>query len=41
MDVGTDMIILVKTNKKGLSKDNIERTRDWLGGSYLVLKINY
>ena len=39
MDVGTDIIDMVKTNKKGLCKDTIENlTKDWPGGSYLVLR---
>ena len=34
------MICMVKTNKKGSRKDNIENlTKDWLGGFYIVLKI--
>ena len=39
MDVGADMIDMVKTNKKGLFKEKIEKIKnDWTGGSYLVLR---
>ena len=42
MDVGAEIFGMVKTDKKGLCKDTIYNpTKDWLGGSYLVLKINY
>ena len=34
MDVGADMIGMVKTNTKGLCKETIENlTKDWTGGS--------
>ena len=34
MDVGADMIGMVKTNTKGLCKETIENlTKDWMGGS--------
>ena len=39
MCVGADMISMVKTNTEVLYKENIEKlTKDWLGGSYLVLR---
>ena len=42
MDVGAEIIFIVKTNTKGLYKDNIENlTKYFLGGSYLVLKRKY
>ena len=42
MDVGVDMVSVVKINKKGFSKDAIEKTtKDWPGGFYLMLKIKY
>ena len=38
MDIGTDMIGMVKTNKKRFCKEIIEKmTNNWLGCSYLVL----
>ena len=41
MDVGTEMIGMVKKNTRGFCKDNIENlTKDWPGGSYLVFRIN-
>ena len=41
MDVGEEIIGMVKTNTKGLWKDNVENmTKNWPGGSYLVLKRN-
>ena len=40
MDVGADMVRMVKTNTKRLCKDTIGNlTKDWPGGSYLVLNI--
>ena len=42
MDVGADIIGMVKTNTKGLCKETIEKlTRYWPGGSYLVLRSNH
>ena len=42
MDVGYDIIGVVKTNTKGLCKDYIENiTKDWPGVSYLVLKRSF
>ena len=42
MHLGTDMIIMVKTNRKLLCKDTIDNTtKDWPGGSYLILKRKY
>ena len=39
MDFGAYMIGMVKTNTKGLCKDNIKNMRkDWLRGSYFVLE---
>ena len=39
MNVGADIICMVKTNKKLFCKDTIENlTKDWPGGSYLVLR---
>ena len=41
MDVGADMIGMVKTNTKGFLKETIDNiTKDWPGGSYLVLNRN-
>ena len=41
MDVGAEIIGMVKTNTKGLCKNTITNmTKYWPGGSYLVLKIN-
>ena len=41
MEVGSDLIGMVKTNTKGLCRENIEKlTKDWPGGSYLVLRSN-
>ena len=38
MDVGADIIYMVKTNTKLFYKDTIENiTKDWMGGYYLVL----
>ena len=40
MEVGAELIVMVKTNTKGLCKETIENlTKDWTGGSYLVLRI--
>ena len=42
MEFGAELIGLVKTNTKGLCKDIIENlTKDWPGGSYLVLRRNH
>ena len=42
MDVGANMVGMVKINTKGLFKDTIENlTKDWQGSSYLVLNRNY
>ena len=39
MEVGSELIGMVKTNTKGFCKDIIEKlTKDWPGGSYLVLR---
>ena len=39
MEVGAKLIGMVKTNTKGFCKDTIENlTKDWPGGSYLVLR---
>ena len=39
IDVGAEFIGMVKTNIKGLCKKNIENlTKDWPGGSYLMLR---
>ena len=39
MEVGVELIGMVKTNNKGLCKDKIWKlTKDWPGGSYLVLR---
>ena len=41
MEVGDELIGIVKTNTKGLCKDTIENlTKDWPGGPYLVLSNN-
>ena len=38
--IGVDFIGMVKTNTKGFSKATIEGlTKDWPGGSYIVLRI--
>ena len=40
MEVGAKLICMVKTNTKGLCKENIENLRnDCTGGSYLVSSI--
>ena len=42
MDVGADMIGMVKTNTKGFCKNTIEKlTKDFPVGSYLVFKKKY
>ena len=39
IDVGADLIGVVKTNTKGFFKDTIDNlTNNWPGGSYLVLR---
>ena len=39
MEVGAKLIGMVKTNTKGFLKETIEKlTKDWPGGSYLVLR---
>ena len=39
MEVGAELIGMLKTNNKGLCKETIEKlTKDWPGGSYLVLR---
>ena len=39
MGFGSDLIGVVKTNKKGFCKDTIEKlTNYWSGGSYLVFR---
>ena len=39
MEFGVELIGMVKTNTKGFCKDTIEKlTKDWPGGSYLVLR---
>ena len=41
MEVGADFIGMVKTNTKVFCKETIEKlTKDWPGGSYLLLKSN-
>ena len=41
MEVVSYLISMVKKNTKGLCKEAIEKlTKDWPGGSYLVLSIN-
>ena len=40
MEVGAELIGMVNKNTKGFCKETIEnRTKDWPGGSYLVLRI--
>ena len=42
MDVDSDIIGIVKTNTKVFCKYSVEKmTKDWPGGSYLVLKRSY
>ena len=39
MEIGAELIGMVKTNTKGFCKETIEKlTKDWPGGSYLVLR---
>ena len=39
IEMGAELIGMVKTNTKGFSKETIEKlTKDWPGGSYLVLR---
>ena len=39
MELGVELIGMVKTNTKGFCKDTIEKlTKDWPGGSYVVLR---
>ena len=39
MEIGVELIGMVKTNTKGFCKETIEKlTNDWPGGSYLVLR---
>ena len=39
MELGAELIGMVKTNTKGFYKETIEKlTKDWPGGSYLVLR---
>ena len=39
MGVGADLISMVNTNTKGFLKETIEKlTKDWPGGSYLILR---
>ena len=39
MELGAELIVMVKTNTKGFCKEKIEKlTKDWPGGSYLVLR---
>ena len=39
MEVGAELISMVKTNTNGFCKETIEKlTKDWPGGSYLVLR---
>ena len=39
MEIGAELIGMVKTNTKGFCKETIENlTKDWPGGSYLVLR---
>ena len=41
MELGVDLIGMVKTNTKGFCKETIEKlTKDWPGGSYLLLRSN-
>ena len=41
MELGAELIVMVKTNTKGFCKDTIEKlTKDWPVGSYLVLRSN-
>ena len=39
MGLGAELIGMVKTNTKGFCKETIGKlTKDWPGGSYLVLR---
>ena len=39
VEIGADLIGMVKTNTKGFCKETIEKlTKNWPGGSYLVLR---
>ena len=39
IELGAELIGMVKTNTKGFYKETIEKlTKDWTGGSYLVLR---
>ena len=39
MELGAELIGMVKTNTKGFCKETIENlTKDWPGGSHLVLR---
>ena len=39
MDVGAELICMVKTNTKIFCKETIENlTKDWPGGAYIVLR---
>ena len=39
MELGAELIGMVKTNTKGFCKETNEKlTKDWPGGSYLVLR---
>ena len=39
MELGADLIGMVKINNKGFCKETIEKlTKDWPGGSYLLLR---
>ena len=39
MEMGTELIGMVKTNTKGFCKETIEKlTKHWPGGSYLMLR---
>ena len=41
MEMGAELIGMVKTNTKGFCKETIEKlTKDCPGGSYLVLRVN-
>ena len=40
--MGAELIVMVKTNTKGFCKETIYKfTKDWPGGSYLVLRIKH
>ena len=42
MELGDELIGMVKTNTKGFCKETIEKlTKDWPGGSYLMLRNNH